>query len=166
MASHGYNKTKQNSPVPRSALPLSSNQRQSTPVTDEHQPELKLPTGKPFPTGTLPKKFQWKNLFSTAARSRVVRFTRSRRQSMPVSNGHRLKPSNRHRQIFPFIRGHPKINPHGNHMGNSIFPPPLGHGSSDSPAVYAYLCISVSVTWSAKFRFSLLIYLLVHIDDS
>jgi hypothetical protein len=61
-------------------------------------------------------------------------------QSMPVSNGHRLKPSKRHRQIFPFIRVHPKENPHWNLMEKSSFPPPLGHGSSDSPTVDANPC--------------------------
>jgi hypothetical protein len=147
------------------------------PVTNEHQPKLKLRTGKPFPPRTHLKKFQCKSNgkinfqpplsdgssdspavdanpcpsvtgiasnrqnyiqiaspfprairksfrmeihgkmdFSTAARSPVVRFTRGRRQSMPVSNGHRLKPSKLHSNSFPFFQGHPKIIPPLNYM--------------------------------------------------
>jgi hypothetical protein len=94
------------------------------------------------------KSFAWKLhgkfAFSTAARSPVVRFTRGRRQSMPVSNGHRLKPSKLQSNGFAFFQGHPKIIPHGNNMENSLFPPPLGHPSSDSPAVDANPCPSVT----------------------
>jgi hypothetical protein len=90
MASYGSNKAEKNSPVPPSALPLTSKQRQSMPVTNEHQPKLKLRTGKPFPPRTHLKKFQCK------------------------SNG--------------------KIN----------FQPPLSDGSSDSPAVDANPCPSVT----------------------
>jgi hypothetical protein len=63
---------------------------------------------------------------------------------MPVSNGHRLKPSKLHSNSFPFFQGHPKIIPPLNNMENSIFPPPLGHPSSDSPAVNANPCPSVT----------------------
>jgi hypothetical protein len=63
---------------------------------------------------------------------------------MPVSNGHRLKPSKLHSNSFPFFQGHPKIIPPLNYMENSIFPPPLGHPSSDSPAVDANPCPSVT----------------------
>jgi hypothetical protein len=63
---------------------------------------------------------------------------------MPVSNGHRLKPSKLHSKSFPFFQGHPKIIPPLNYMKNSIFPPPLGHPSSDSPAVDANPCPSVT----------------------
>jgi hypothetical protein len=173
MASHGYNKAKENSPVPPSALPLNSKPRQSMPVTNEHQPKLKFATGKRSPPRTDPKKFQCKSNgkidfqpplsdgscdsppvnanpcpsvtgiasnrqnyihtaspfsrairksfgmqshgkmdFCTAARSPVVRSTRGQRQSMPVSNGHRLKPSKLHSHSFAFFQGHPKIIPH------------------------------------------------------
>jgi hypothetical protein len=74
----------------RPSLPLSSKPRQSMPVTNEHQPKLKLRTEKPFPPRTHLKKFQCK--------------------------------SNR------------KIN----------LQPPLSAGSSDSPAVDANPCPSVT----------------------
>jgi hypothetical protein len=40
---------------------------------------------------------------------------------MPVSNGHRLKPSKLHSNSFPFFQGHPKIIPPLNYMENSTF---------------------------------------------
>jgi hypothetical protein len=191
MASHGYNKAKKNSPVPPSALPLNSKQRQSMPVTNEHQPKLKLATGKPSPPRRHLKKFQCKTNgkinfqpplndrscdsppvnanacpsetgipsnrqnyihtaspfsrairksfrtldgkmdFSTAARSPVVRLTRGQRQSMPVSNGHRLKPSTLRSPSFAFLQGHSKFIPPQNYMEKWIFPPLLCYPSSD-----------------------------------
>jgi hypothetical protein len=82
--------------------------------------------------------------FSTAARSPVVRLTRGQRQSMPVSNGHRLKPSILRSDSFAFFQGHPKIIPPLNYMENWIFSPLLGHPSSDLPAVNANPCPSVT----------------------
>jgi hypothetical protein len=61
-----------------------------------------------------------------------------------VTNGHRRKLSKLHSNRFSSIRGPPKINPHENHMENSSFPPPLGHGSSESPAVDVNPCPSVT----------------------
>jgi hypothetical protein len=69
--------------------------------------------------------------FSTAALLPVVRLTRGQRQSMPVTNGHRLKPSKLHSHSFAFFQGHPKIIPPLNYMEKWIFPPLLCHPSSD-----------------------------------
>jgi hypothetical protein len=50
---------------------------------------------------------------------------------MPVSNGHRLKPSTPRSHSFAFFQGHPKIIPLLNYMEKWIFAPLLGHPSSD-----------------------------------
>jgi hypothetical protein len=134
MASHGYNKAKKNSPVPPSALPLTSKQRQSMPVTNEHQPKLKLRTGKPFPPRTHLKKFQCKS-------NGKINF------QPPLSDGSSDSPavdanpcpsvtgiaSNRQNYIqtaSPFSRAIRKSF-RINNMEKWIFPPPLGHPSSD-----------------------------------
>jgi hypothetical protein len=152
MASHGYNKAKKNSPVPPSALPLSSKQRQSMPVTNEHQPKLKLRTGKPFPPRTHLKKFQCKSngkinfqppLSDGSSDSPAVNANpcpsvtgiASNRQNYIQIASLFPGPSENHSACQNYIQKHGK---HG------IFPPPLGHPSSDSPAVNANPCPSVT----------------------
>jgi hypothetical protein len=47
--------------------------------------------------------------------------TRGKRQSMPVSNGHRLKPSKLHSNSIAFFQGHPNFIPPLIYMENSSF---------------------------------------------
>jgi hypothetical protein len=82
--------------------------------------------------------------FSTAARSPVVRLTRGQRQSMPVSNGHRLKPSKLHTHSFSFFQGHPKIIPPFYYMEKRIFHRRSVTRRPSGPAVNANPCPSVT----------------------
>jgi hypothetical protein len=98
------------------------------PVTNEHQPKLKLRTGKPFPPRTHLKKFQCKS-------NGKINF------QPPLSDESSDSPAV---DSFPFFQGHPKIIPPSHYMENSLFPPPLDHPSSDSHPVNANPCPSVT----------------------
>jgi hypothetical protein len=128
------------------------------PVTNEHQPKLKLRTGKPFPPRTHLKKFQCKT-------NGKINF------QPPLSDGSSDSPavnanpcpsvtgiaSNRQNYIqiaSPFSRAIRKSFRPLNNMENSIFPPPLGHPSSDSPAVDANPCPSVTGIASNRQNYS------------
>jgi hypothetical protein len=111
------------SPVVR----LTRGQRQSMPVSNGHRLKPSKLNSHSFaffqghPKIIPPLKLHGKMDFSTAARSPVVRLTRGQRQSMPVSNGHRLKPSKLHSHSFAFFQGHPKIIPHAITWKNGFF---------------------------------------------
>jgi hypothetical protein len=110
------------SPVVR----LTRGQRQSMPVSNGHRlkPSKLHSHSFAFFQGhpkIIPHAITWKNGFSTAARSPVVRLSRGQRQSMPVSNGHRLKPSKLHSHSFPLYQGNPKIIPPLNYIQKRIF---------------------------------------------
>jgi hypothetical protein len=89
--------TKENSPVPQSALRLNSTQRQSMPVINGHHPQncnSQLANIFRYVRSIILSNviIMGKNHFSTTTQRLVDRFARDRRQYMPVSNGHHPKP--------------------------------------------------------------------------